>query len=88
MTAALYARRKGWPLESVTVRLTHSRIHAADCANCETKEGMLDRIEMTLELAGPLSDEQRARLADIAGRCPVKRTLESEIEIRGSVLKS
>ncbi len=82
MTAALYARRKEWPLESVTVRLTHSRIHATDCANCETKEGMLDRIDLVIELEGPLSEEQRRRLGEIVERCPVRRTLESEIEIR------
>jgi putative redox protein len=82
MTVALYARRKGWPLEAVTVRLRHSRIHAADCESCETKEGMLDRIERDVELAGTLSDEQRARLLEIANKCPVHRTLTSEIDIR------
>jgi putative redox protein len=82
MTAALYARRKQWPLESVTVRLRHSRIHALDCADCETKEGLLDRIDLSLELTGPLTDEQRSRIHEIAERCPVRRTLESEIEIR------
>jgi putative redox protein len=81
MTAGLYARRKEWPLESVTVRLTHSRIHAADCANCETEEGMLDRIDVVIELEGPLTPEQRARLLEITKRCPVHRTLGSEIEI-------
>ena len=82
MTVALYARRKGWPLEAVTVRLRHSRIHAADCADCETREGMIDRIERDIELAGALTDEQRARLLEIADRCPVHRTLVSEIDIR------
>ncbi len=82
MTLALYARRKGWPLEAVTVRLSHSRIHAADCAECETKEGMLDRIERDIVLDGPLGEEQRARLLEIADRCPVHRTLTSEINIR------
>jgi uncharacterized OsmC-like protein len=84
MTAALYARRKSWPLESVTVRLRHYRIHASDCANCETREGMLDRIDVSTEFAGPLTEEQRSRLREIAERCPVRRTLESEIEIRSS----
>ena len=56
MTAALYARRKQWPLESVTVRLRHSRIHAIDCADCETKEELLDRIDLSLELTGSLTD--------------------------------
>ena len=82
MTAALYARRKSWPLESVTVRLRHNRIHAEDCANCETKDVMLDRIDLSIEFAGPLTDEQRSRLHEISDRCPVRRTLESEIEIR------
>ncbi len=82
MTIALYARRKQWPLESVTVRLEHSRIHAADCAECETKEGRLDRIEREIAMTGPLSPEQRARLLEIAERCPVHRTLTSEINIR------
>ena len=82
MTLALYARQKGWPLDGVTVRLTHSRIHAEDCADCETKEGKLDQIERELVLSGRLSDEQRARLAEIADKCPVHRTLTSEIKIR------
>jgi putative redox protein len=83
MTAGVYSRRKGWPLESVTVHLHHSRIHAEDCENCETQEGMLDRIDVVIELKGPLTEEQRARLLEIAHRCPVHRTLQSEIVIRG-----
>ncbi len=82
MTIALYARRKRWPLEAVTVELRHSKMHATDCEECETKEGMLDRIERDIALAGPLSEEQRARLLDIAQRCPVHRTLTSEVSIR------
>jgi putative redox protein len=82
MTVALYARRKGWALQRVTVTLHHSRVHAEDCASCETREGLLDRIEADLELEGPLSDEQRARLLEIAQKCPVHRTLTSEIEIQ------
>jgi len=82
MTVAFYARRKQWPLEAVTVRLRHARIHATDCAECETREGMIDRIEVDLDLAGPLTGAQRARLLEIAGRCPVHRTLTSEIDIR------
>ena len=82
MTVRLYAQRKGWPLERVTVRLRHSKVHAQDCADCETREGKLDQIEADLELSGPLDDEQRARLFEIAGRCPVHRTLTSEISIR------
>ncbi len=82
MTVALYARRKQWPLEAVVVRLRHAKIHAADCENCETKEGMLDRIEREIELHGALSEGQRARLLEIAHKCPVHRTLTSEIDIR------
>jgi putative redox protein len=82
MTLALYARRKGWPLDGVTVRLRHSRIHAEDCADCETKEGKLDQIEVELALSGRLDETQRARLMQIADMCPVHRTLTSEIKIR------
>src|SRR6202051_4537535 len=82
MTVAMYARRKAWPLEEVTVHLRHSRIHAADCAECETKEGMLDRIERDIHLEGPLTEEQRSRLLEIANKCPVHRTLKSEIDIK------
>jgi uncharacterized OsmC-like protein len=82
MTLGLYARRKRWPLESVRVRLRHSRVHAADCANCETRDAMIDRIDVEIELAGPLDAAQRARLLEIADRCPVHRTLTGEVEIR------
>ena len=86
MTVAMYARRKQWPLEAVTVRLTHTKIHAEDCAECETREGMLDRIEREITLTGALSAEQRERLLEIANRCPVHRTLVSEIDIRTSLV--
>lgn len=82
MTVALYARRKQWPLEGIVVRLQHSKIHARDCAECDTKEGMLDRIDREISLSGSLSGEQRARLLEIAERCPVHRTLSSEISIQ------
>ena len=82
MTVGLYARRKQFPLENITVSLWHARIHAQDCEECETKEGMLDRIDTYLELTGPLTAEQRAKLIEIAGKCPVHRTLKSEIDIR------
>ncbi len=81
MTVSMYARRKAWPLEDVTVHLWHSKIYAADCADCETKEGMLDHIERDIHFAGPLTDEQRAKLLEIANKCPVHRTLTSEIDI-------
>ncbi len=82
MTIALYARRKGWPLDDVAVRLRHSRVHAEDCADCETKQGMLDVIEREISLSGKLSEDQRGQLRVIADRCPVHRTLTSEINIR------
>ena len=84
MTVAMYARRKRWPLEDVAVRLRHARIHAADCEECEIKEGLLDRIEREIELKGPLSEDQRAWLLEIANNCPV--TLRSEIDIRTRLL--
>lgn len=79
MTVALYARRKQWPLQEVTVRLSHSRIHAEDCANCETKVGLIDHIDSEIELSGTLTKEQRTKLLEIAEKCPVHRTLTSEI---------
>jgi putative redox protein len=82
MTVGLYARRKQFPLENITVSLWHSRIYAKDCEECETKEGMLDRIDVEVELTGSLSKEQHAKLIEIAAKCPVHRTLTSEINIR------
>ena len=82
MTVGLYARRKQIPLEDITVSLRHSRIHARDCGECETKEGMLDRIDAQVELSGPLTPEQHERLMAVAAKCPVHRTLKSEIDIR------
>jgi putative redox protein len=82
MTVRLYAERKSWSLERVSVALTHAKIHAADCEDCETKEGMLDRIDRTISFVGTLDAEQRKRLMEIADKCPVHRTLTSEIDIR------
>jgi uncharacterized OsmC-like protein len=82
MTVGLYARRKQFPLENITVSLRHSRIYAEDCEECETKEGMLDRIDVEIELTGSLTAEQHAKLMEIAAKCPVHRTLTSEINIR------
>lgn len=82
MTVALYARRKGWRLQGVIVNLRYFRVHAVDCAECETKEGYIDRIEWRFEFTGELTDTQRARLLEIAQRCPVHRTLISKVDIR------
>ena len=82
MTVGLYARRKSWPLQAVTARVRHARIHAIDCAECETKEGKIDQIELDIEFDGPLSEGQRSKLVEIAGKCPVHRTLTSEINIK------
>ncbi|HEV7598884.1 MAG TPA: bifunctional alpha/beta hydrolase/OsmC family protein [Bradyrhizobium sp.] len=81
MTMRLYADRKSLPLERVTVTLKHSRIHAEDCAECETKAGMLDRIDRTIDIEGALDAGQRGKLMEIADKCPVHRTLSSEIHI-------
>jgi len=81
MTIGLFARKKKWPLEDVKVALRRSRIHAADCADCESTEGMLDHIDVEVSLTGDLTDAQRATLMNIAQKCPVHRTLKSEIKI-------
>ena len=82
MTLRMYADRKGWPLEGATIRLTHDKIHAAECESCETREGMLDRIEREIDIKGPLDANQKQRLLQIADRCPVHRTLTSEVQIQ------
>jgi putative redox protein len=82
MTLGMYARQKQWPLDEVQVRLRHSRVYAEDCADCENKEEMLDRIDRDIELAGNLTAEQRARLLEIADKCPVHRTLTRGMLIR------
>jgi putative redox protein len=81
ITVRMYAERKGWPLRHVTVRLRHQRIHAKDCADCETRIGQLDHIERELQFDGELTDEQRIRLLKIAEHCPVHRMLSSEARI-------
>jgi putative redox protein len=81
MTMELYAARKGMPLAGTRVRLRHSRDHKVDCEDCADRGARLERIERELELFGPLSEEQRARLAEIADRCPVHRTLTEHVEI-------
>jgi uncharacterized OsmC-like protein/pimeloyl-ACP methyl ester carboxylesterase len=82
MTMRLYAEHKKLPLERVSVTLSHAKVHAQDCEECETKEGKIDRIERAITMTGNLSDEQRARLLEIADKCPVHRTLHSEVNIR------
>jgi putative redox protein len=81
MTMRLYADRKSFPLERATVTLNHSKIHAEDCAECETKDGLLDQIDVAIGLEGPLDADQRKRILEIADKCPVHRTLTSEIRI-------
>jgi len=79
ITLRLYAQRKEWPLEHVEVRLQHSRIHAHDCADCVQQEGYLDHVEKEIVVGGPLTEEQVARLGEIAERCPVNVTLHASV---------
>ena len=88
MTIEMYATRRKWPLEQVVVRLRHERVYAEDCADCEDVNSMLDQIELGVELIGPLDEGQRARLLQIAEKCPVHRTLTSKIDIRTSLVSS
>src|SRR5260370_30560615 len=86
ITVRMYAERKKWALEGVQVRLAHSKIHAEDCANCESEPRSLDRIERKISFTGKLSTEQLQRLREIADRCPVHRTLSSKVQIDTSVV--
>jgi putative redox protein len=81
MTVRMYAERKQWPLQGVQVSLSYARIHAEDCAECETKVGMVDRIEVGVSFTGDLSEEQQRKLLEIAEKCPVHRTLVSRAQI-------
>jgi putative redox protein len=81
MTVRMYANRKSWPLDRVRVTLRHSRIHAKDCADCETTVGMIDHIDRDIELIGDLDETQRQRLLGIAERCPVHQTLTSAVHV-------
>lgn len=81
MTIRMYAKRKGWPLDSVVVRLKHAKIHASDCESCELQVGRLDHIDREIELTGPLNAEQKQRLLEIADMCPVHRTLNTEVYV-------
>ena len=85
MTVRMYANKKGWPLERVEVSLRRTRIHAEDCAECETTKGMISHIDRSITLVGDLDDEQRERLLVIAERCPVHQTLTSEVDIATSL---
>lgn len=85
MTLRMYADRKGWPLETITVHLRHQKIHARDCEECEAQSGYVDHIEREIEVTGPLDEQQRARLLEIADRCPVHRTLHGEIHVTTSL---
>ncbi|MEO1009240.1 MAG: OsmC family protein [Planctomycetota bacterium] len=82
ITVRMYADRKGWPLEQLEVTLSHSRVHAKDCEDCSSESGMVSIIECTLDATGALDEEQRARLAEIADKCPVHKTLTGEVKIR------
>lgn len=86
MTIKMYADRKKWPLDGVQVELDHSKIHAEDCADCETREGKVDEIRRQIRLEGDLTPEQRQKLTEIADKCPVHRTLHSEIKVRTDLL--
>ncbi|HEX6043024.1 MAG TPA: OsmC family protein [Pyrinomonadaceae bacterium] len=81
MTVNLYARRKQWPIETVTVRLRQNRLHEKDCEECANKEGFIHHIERSVSITGDLTDEQRTRLLEIAHKCPVHKTLTSKIMI-------
>jgi putative redox protein len=82
MTVQMYARRKGWPIGTVKVRLRHQKIHAQDCADCEATTAYVDLIEKEVDVAGDLSVEQRARLLEVSERCPVHRTLTGQVRVR------
>lgn len=79
MTLRMYADRKRWPLDGVAVHLKHEKVHAQDCEECETREGRIDKIEREIEILGALDESQRSRLLEIANKCPVHRTLHSEV---------
>ncbi len=86
MTLRMYADRKKWPLQGVTVHLHREKVHAEDCAECETRVGCIEQIERRIELAGPLDESQRQRLLEIANMCPVHRTLKAETQITTTLL--
>jgi uncharacterized OsmC-like protein len=85
MTLRLYADRRQWPLERADVRLRHRKVHAQDCVDCETKPAKMDVVDRVLILHGPLSDDQRTKLMEIANRCPVHQTLGSQIQVNTTI---
>jgi len=85
MTIRMYANHKGLKLENVEVSLSHSRVHAEDCGECESEQGYVDRIDKRISLSGELSEEQRQRLLEIADKCPVHKTLTNEILIKSEL---
>jgi putative redox protein len=82
ITLRMYAKRKGWSLHGVQLNLSHSKVHAEDCANCERTDSLIDQIDVEIKLQGELSPEQRRTLLAISEKCPVHRTLTSHIQIR------
>lgn len=86
MTLQLYARRKGWPLDKVDIELSHGRVHARDCEDCEQDDGIVERIEVRIRMEGELDEQQRERLAYIATRCPIRKTLAAGPHIVDTVV--
>jgi putative redox protein len=86
MTLRMYADRKGWPLEAVTARLAHQKVHREDSGNADSTGSRIDRLSHEITVEGPLDDEQRRRLLEIAARCPVHRTLHSDVEVETSMV--
>ena len=82
MTLRMYADRKEWPLDEAIVHLSHDKIHAEDCEDCATEAGKVDRITREIDVRGDLTETQRERLLEIANKCPVHRTLHSEVEVQ------
>jgi len=87
ITARMYAQRKGWPLKSIRVQLEHSRVRAEECPDCSTEKGFVSVITIQISLEGDLDSAQRERIFQIAGKCPVKRTLEGETKVASELLQ-